>query len=166
MNNTKAFTLIELLVVVLIIGILAAVALPQYQRAVKKTYGAEVLSAAHTLDKAMQAYYMANGKYIGGNEGHLLDIQMPKGKHFRYSQIGCDYNVGTEEFQGVNSGSPQVWFSIENSEGTYMSVVWDKGEKTLSFCSNLDGKNEKCKDYFNCESVTLSGRGTFPCWVE
>jgi type IV pilus assembly protein PilE len=75
MNNRKGFTLIELLVVVLIIGILAAIALPQYQIAVMKTKFATMMNMATPLSEAFERSYLVNGTYSGGFSP--LDIQMP-----------------------------------------------------------------------------------------
>ena len=59
----SGFTLIELLVIVLLIGILAAVALPQYQKAVTKSKFASLKIMTKSLSEAEQIYYLANGNY-------------------------------------------------------------------------------------------------------
>lgn len=73
LKNNRAFTLIELLVVVLIIGILSAIALPQYEKAVWKSRSAEVRLLADSLTKAQSIYYMTNGRYA--QDFSELDIQ-------------------------------------------------------------------------------------------
>lgn len=76
MQKTKrGFTLIELLVVVLIIGILSAVALPQYTKAVAKSRFTQLQTAAKSLKDAMEVYYMANGDYP--QYWSELDIEYP-----------------------------------------------------------------------------------------
>ena len=73
-KRNKGFTLIELLVVVLIIGILAAVALPQYRLAVDKTKMTQLIVFANSVRQAQQRYYLVNGSYA--NNWNDIDINL------------------------------------------------------------------------------------------
>ena len=72
--NKAAFTLIELLVAVLIIGILAAIALPQYQKSVIKSRAVKLQTYVKALAQAQEAYKLTHGRYA--DKFNLLDISL------------------------------------------------------------------------------------------
>ena len=61
--SVKGFTLIEILVVVVIIAVLAAVALPQYQKAVDRSAATQMFVTGKAIKDAQELYYLDNGKY-------------------------------------------------------------------------------------------------------
>ena len=78
--KNRAFTLIELLVVVLIIGILAAIALPQYRIAVLKARAVEGMAILDAVEKAQIVYKMANGEFAADEND--LDVGIPSNVRF------------------------------------------------------------------------------------
>jgi prepilin-type N-terminal cleavage/methylation domain-containing protein len=63
MRNTKGFTLIELLIVVVIIGILAAIAIPRFSSTKEKAYDAAAKSDLRNAMSAQEAYFADNQTY-------------------------------------------------------------------------------------------------------
>ena len=76
-HTRTGFTLIELLIVVLIIGILAAIAIPKFQNSKGKAYASTLKSDLRNLATAQEAYYYEKSEYA--NAISLLDISISPG---------------------------------------------------------------------------------------
>ena len=110
MNGNRGFTLIELLVVVLIIGILAAVAVPQYQKAVERSKATQALTLLKTTADVFQAHHMATGEWAASFDELPIDIPW----------------TGREKFVSgfVDTRSNGEWsVGIEHSNKGYVTVT-------------------------------------------
>ena len=142
----KGFTLIELLVVVLIIGILAAVALPQYTKAVERSRTAEAIQRMGDLATALQIAYMQNGSFPGSADTEFGNMDLTFGTLNTNS-----YNVA------VTGGNNAALISAGRNGGQYKDgVLWLKVDGNGSITKG-------CKEGTNaglCGLTTSAGYST------
>jgi len=117
MKNKQAFTLIELLVVVLIIGILAAVALPQYQKAVEKSRAAQAQTMLKSVSQAIENYYLANGEWPQSFDELAIDI--PWTGTDKYISNVVDVRSNGEWTIGFGKSSMGIWVMVGRMNGPY-----------------------------------------------
>ncbi len=144
------FTLIELLVVVLIIGILAAVALPQYQKAVMKSKFSQFQNRATTFARAAHVYHLNTSKWP--NSFDVLDVDIPGEWTLTPSSFAwtCGYTsemyccIRAEGGGMVGCGDNAYTFAFTrnlsgNSQGDYC-VANPNDSSTVQFCQSLSTK--------------------------
>jgi len=116
-RNQRGFTLVELMIVVIIVGILAAVAIPMYQGATERAKASEAVAALGTIRGAMRVYFAEHGTYVNANftdgdqvtNGGVLDVSDTDllGRYFSTECYTFDGDAGaaafTIECDGANS---------------------------------------------------------------
>lgn len=117
MQDEKGFTLIELLVVILIIGILAAIALPAFLNQREKAQDSTAKSDVRTAQTAMETYYTDHQSYADATKETLVEIEpaLTNANELTVtpSAGGNGYTLSVE-----SKGSNKVVYTIENDAGT------------------------------------------------
>ncbi len=159
MKNSHAFTLIELLVVVLIIGILAAVALPQYQKAVAKSRFAALKPLAKAVKDAEEIYFDANGTY-----GALadLDVQAPAGASLTVGNTdGHDFVRASDT--NLKNRYTLYFNHSENFAGNVYCEAEQNDSIALAVCEGEQGQDANVtRDGYKWYLLSGSGTGSFP----
>jgi type IV pilus assembly protein PilA len=115
-DKEAGFTLIELLVVMLILGILAAIALPAFFNQKDKAGDAKAKEYAHSAQVAMETYSTDhNGSYTGADEEALIEIE-PTLSNAEFTAEPTE--AGTGYTITVTGSKPTQTFSVVNEEGT------------------------------------------------
>ncbi len=146
--GVRAFTLIELLVVVLIIGILAAIALPQYQKAVEKARLATWMPLVRAIYDAEETHYLATGTYTTDLE--VLSIQIPVTDNCQYRKNDTEgYYICNGNYVGVFNNTAQYhndniaymhyFMDIDGDIPRKKGEIWcfAKTEKYFNICKSL-----------------------------
>lgn len=165
MNNKKGFTLIELLVVVLILGILAAMAMPQYFKAVERSRMSEAVSLLGSIAQAQQRKYLQINKYTskfsgldvapkGASDGTFCTKGAPSagscganGNGFKIEISGSDYEEGKSVATRVSPNKLQYNYTLERYYANNATT-----------CKGTDANGAAlCADFCGIDSLTSGG---------
>ena len=132
--KSRGFTLIELVIVVVVIGVLAAIAIPSYRQYVLRSHRVEATTALLALAAAQEKFYLQNDTYAAND---ALTDAPPDG-------------LGVADFDGDAEG-------VQTENGWY-TISIDDGANTETYTARAVAAGEQAVDS-DCATFTLSATG-------
>jgi type IV pilus assembly protein PilA len=119
-KGNEGFTLIELLVVIIIVGVLAAIALPSFLNQIGKARGSEAKSSLGTINRSQQAYRLENNTFAGALTN--LDAKI-SGNFYGYS-LGAATTTQATALTTSNQAGLKISSSMVNQSGdTFTQII-------------------------------------------
>lgn len=143
MKDQRGFTLIELMIAIVIVGIIAVIAIPNFQDKLRQSKRADAAASLVQLSQSMQRYYTENNTFLGAaNSGN--NTGAPASSTFPYTQ-------------SPSSGNAAYTLSISAATGTTFTLsATPTGAQAGDVCGTLTLTSTNVRGH--------GATGTTECW--
>ena len=147
----KSFTLLELVIVVIIVGMLAAIGIPQFNKAIWRSRAAEVCSVTSAIVRAQKMYYQEWRSFALADDGVMLGNGTPEGSTNIEKKLGISI-PGTCRFQyrvwpTPTYAAPAAISVFQNNHAGWICNYTPTGPAT--WWLYVDGANDPLGKYVN-----------------